>query len=80
VANTNCIYANFVERKKKMTLKTFDVYLAGRISAKANNKEEAAKMVEKKLDLIHPMFNIQIVVTKEDYLDAGKDFKPEGTD
>jgi|DEB0MinimDraft_6_1074348.scaffolds.fasta_scaffold149420_2 hypothetical protein len=63
-----------------MTLKTFDVYLAGRISAKANNKEEAAKMVEKKLDLIHPMFNIQIVVTKEDYLDAGKDFKPEGTD
>jgi len=26
------------------------------------------------------MFNIQIVVAKEDYLDAGKDFKPEGTD
>ena len=63
-----------------MTLKTFDVYLTGRISAKANNKEEAVKMVEKKLDLIHPMFNIQIVVAKEDYLDAGQDYKPEGTD
>ena len=63
-----------------MTLKTFDVYLAGRIAAKANNKKEAAEMVEKKLDFIHPMFNIEIVVAKEDYLDAGQDFKPEGTE
>jgi hypothetical protein len=63
-----------------MTLKTFDVYLAGRISARANNKEEATEMARKKLELIHPMFNIQIVVTKEDYLDAGQDYKPEGTE
>jgi len=63
-----------------MTLKEFDVYLTGRISARAHDKEEAIKMVTKKLDVIHPMFNIQVMVAKEDYLHAGEDYKPEGTE
>jgi hypothetical protein len=61
-------------------MKKFDVYLTGRISVLAPNKEDAESMVEQKLNVIHPMFNIQIMITKEDYLDAGEDFKPEGTE
>lgn len=61
-------------------MKKYDVYLTGRIGVLAPNKEDAEAMIEQKLSVIHPMFNIQIMITKEDYLDAGEDFKPEGTE
>lgn len=61
-------------------MKKFDVYLTGRIGVQAPNKEDAEAMVTQKLNVIHPMFNIQIMITKEDYLDAGEDYKLEGTE
>lgn len=61
-------------------MKKFDVYLTGRIGVQAPNKEDAEAMVKQKLNVIHPMFNIQIMITKEDYLDAGEDYRPEGTE
>ncbi len=75
-----CYFTMQILQEGDNKMKKFDVYLTGRIGVQAPNQEDAEAMVKQKLNVIHPMFNIQIMITKEDYLDGGEEYKPEGTE